>query len=151
MIINLSVATSKDRLQAILAYVPRSEHAYIHETSSCAIRSGYTEPPPYTQTGPVGPQRNSDIGQSYPTESTLDGEEALDQIRLFPRLRPARTPLLHILRVLRRNDLLARFGVVHNRVVVRGEAVEEPVEDACGDERVYVADGEPVRGGDCVS
>ena len=60
-------------------------------------------------------------------------------------LSPTSAPLLDILGVGGRDDVLARLGVVHDGLRVREEAVEAPVEDASGDEGVDVADAETAR------
>ena len=45
---------------------------------------------------------------------------------------------------MRRNDLLAGLGMIHLRLGVGEEVVKGIVEDAGGDERVDIADGETV-------
>jgi hypothetical protein len=60
-------------------------------------------------------------------------------------LSPTGAALLNILGVVGRNDVLARLGVVHDRLGVREEAIEAPVEDAGGDEGVDVADIETAQ------
>ncbi len=47
-------------------------------------------------------------------------------------------------RIIRRDDLLASLGMIHHRLVVREESIEEPVEDASSEERVDVANRKPV-------
>ena len=69
-----------------------------------------------------------------------DLEECSNHTR-FP-LGPTGPTLVHIFGVLGRNNVLARFGVVHDGLGVGKEAVEAPVEDAGGDEGVDVADVE---------
>lgn len=49
----------------------------------------------------------------------------------------------HILRIVGRNDILARLRVIHNRFGMRSEAIEAPVEDPRGNEGVYIPDVEP--------
>lgn len=63
----------------------------------------------------------------------------------LPPLIPTREPLLHILSVVGRNDILARLGVIHYGLGVREKAVETPIEDAGGDEGVNVADVETAQ------
>lgn len=60
-------------------------------------------------------------------------------------LNPAGATLLKILGVVGRDDVLARHGVIHHRLSVWEEAIEAPVENAGGDERVQVADVETAR------
>ena len=52
--------------------------------------------------------------------------------------------LLYILSILRRNNFLARLGMIHHRIGVGEEMVEGIVEDAGTDEGVDIADGETV-------
>ena len=54
----------------------------------------------------------------------------------------ALTTLLDILRIVGCDDLLASIGVVHLRLLVWEETIEDPVEQAGGEEGVYVADSE---------
>lgn len=68
-------------------------------------------------------------------------EEPRHRIRLVAA-GVARTALSNVLGVIRGDDVLARLCVIHLRLPVREEAVEDPVEDASCDERVDVADGE---------
>lgn len=39
-------------------------------------------------------------------------------------------------------DIIASDSMIHLTLMVREEAHENPVKETCGDERVYVADGE---------
>jgi hypothetical protein len=71
---------------------------------------------------------------------SLNFEEPSDQT--WPPLNPTAATLLNILGVVGRNDVFARLGVVHDRLGVREEAIESPVEDASGDEGVDIADVE---------
>jgi hypothetical protein len=56
--------------------------------------------------------------------------------------RPARVARLDILSILGRNDVLTRFGMVHDGFLVREELVERDVEDAGGNEGVDVTNVE---------
>lgn len=89
-------------------------------------------------------QRLDRIRRSESSDRHLDLEELRD--RTGPPLRTTGATLLHVLCVLGGDDVLACLGVVHDGVGVREEAVEAPVEDAGGDERVDVADVEPIGG-----
>lgn len=55
---------------------------------------------------------------------------------------PARPALVDVLRVLSRNDLLASVGILHPRIFVWEEAIDQPVDNASSEERVDVANGE---------
>jgi hypothetical protein len=57
-------------------------------------------------------------------------------------LSPTRATLLNIFGVVGRNDVLSRLGVVHDGLGMREKSIEAPVEDAGGDEGVYIADVE---------
>ncbi len=57
---------------------------------------------------------------------------------------PLSTPL-NILSVVGRNDVLARLSVIHDGLVVREKSIEDPVEDAGGDEGVYIPDTETAQ------
>jgi hypothetical protein len=62
-----------------------------------------------------------------------------------PPISPTRATLLNIFGVVGRNDVLARLGVVHDRLGVREKSIEAPVEDAGGDEGVDIADIETTQ------
>jgi hypothetical protein len=58
---------------------------------------------------------------------------------------PTRAKLLNIFRVIGRNDVLARLGVVHDRLGVWEKFIEAPVENTSGDERVDITNIETAR------
>lgn len=62
-----------------------------------------------------------------------------------PPFNTAGTTFVNVLGVVGRNDVLACLGVVHLRLGMGEEAVKAPVEDACGDEGVEVADAETIQ------
>lgn len=62
-----------------------------------------------------------------------------------PPLHTAGTTFVNVLGVVGRNNVLACLGVIHLGLGVGEEAVKAPVEDACGDEGVEVADTEPIQ------
>ena len=70
--------------------------------------------------------------------------EDLSNDTLLP-LSPNRPALLDIFGVVGRNDVLARLGVVHDRLGVREKSIEAPVEEAGGDEGVDIADVETAQ------
>lgn len=74
---------------------------------------------------------------------SLDREEAFDHTR--PPLSITGATLVNVLGVVGRNDVLARLRVVHDRVMMREEAIEAHIEDTRGEEGVDIADGEPVQ------
>lgn len=67
-----------------------------------------------------------------------------DNTRLMP-LSIASPAFRNVLGIVRCDYLLARVGIVHDRLSVGEESVEQPVEDARGEERVDIADREAVR------
>jgi hypothetical protein len=86
---------------------------------------------------------NSNRGpqSSHEYNDSLDFEEPSDHAR--PPLSATGATLLDILGVVGRNDILAGFGMVHHGLVMREEAIEDPIEYAGSDERIYIANGEP--------
>jgi hypothetical protein len=60
---------------------------------------------------------------------SLHCEESLHNTRL-PALTPARSSFLHILLIIRSDDVLTGVSLIQHRFVMRKEAIEQPVEDA---------------------
>lgn len=73
----------------------------------------------------------------------LNFEELSNHTR--PSLIPTDATLLDILSVVGGDDVLACLRVVHDRLSVRKEAIEAPVEEASGDEGVDIANIETVN------
>ena len=62
-----------------------------------------------------------------------------------PALSVTGATFLYILGIIGGDDILARLGVVHDGRSVREEAIEAPVEKACGNEGVDVSDVETAQ------
>jgi hypothetical protein len=88
-------------------------------------------------------QRFKSSYQSDVVQDSLNFEELSNHT--WPALIPTDATLLDILSVVGGDDVLARLRVVHDRLSVREEAIEGPVEDTSGDEGVDVADVETVK------
>jgi hypothetical protein len=79
---------------------------------------------------------------SFGLRSTLHLERSRHDRRLVA-LAPALPPLALVLLIVGGDDLLARISMIHLALEMRKEIVEAVVEDACGEEGVDVANGEP--------
>lgn len=87
--------------------------------------------------------------QASHLQMILSHFERSDQHIRLPTLRIARPPLIDIVSIVGGDDVFTSLGVIHCRVRVRKEAIQQPVYKASGDERIDISNSKPRQSQRC--